>query len=72
MCKHTLETREPSCVSRIAKSFFILVIHSLLVAVGHVAAPKLPLEEVKPGATGHMTALELASAGMRDPELRDT
>jgi hypothetical protein len=67
MCKHILETREPSCVSRIAKSFFILVIHSSL-----VAAPKLPLEEVKPGATGHMTTLELASAGRRDLELRDT
>jgi hypothetical protein len=41
-CERTLETREPSCVSRAAKPLFIPVVHSPLGAVGHVAAPELP------------------------------
>jgi hypothetical protein len=36
-----LETRE----SRVAKSFFIHVVHSTLEVVGHVAAPELPSRE---------------------------
>jgi hypothetical protein len=37
-----LETLEPSCVSRAAKPFIILVVHSPLGAMGHVGALKLP------------------------------
>jgi hypothetical protein len=36
-----LKTCEPSYVPRTAKLFFIPVVHSLLGAVGHVAAPEL-------------------------------
>jgi hypothetical protein len=40
-----LETREPSCVPRVAKPFFIHVVHSPSGAVGHVAAPEFPSRE---------------------------
>jgi hypothetical protein len=40
-----LETRESSYVSRAAKPFFILVVHSPPGAVGHVVAPELPSQE---------------------------
>jgi hypothetical protein len=40
-----METREPSCVSRAAKPFFIPMVHSLPGAVEHVAAPELPSQE---------------------------
>jgi hypothetical protein len=36
-----------------AKHFFILVVHSLLGAVGHVAAPELPFQEGR--ARSHRT-----------------
>jgi hypothetical protein len=39
MCERTMETHEPSCVPRAAKPFFILVVHSMLRVMGHVAAP---------------------------------
>jgi hypothetical protein len=42
MHKHALKTRDPSCVARVAKSFFIPVAHSPPGAVGHVVAPELP------------------------------
>jgi hypothetical protein len=42
MYERALETREPSCVPRAAKPFFIPVVHNPLEAVRHVVAPKLP------------------------------
>jgi hypothetical protein len=41
MHERALETREPSCVSRVAKPFFIPVVHNPPRAVGHMAAPEL-------------------------------
>jgi hypothetical protein len=41
MHEHALKTREPSYMPRAAKHFFIPVVHSLLGAMGHVAAPEL-------------------------------
>jgi hypothetical protein len=40
-----LETREPSCMPRTAKHFFIPGVHSPPGAVGHVAVPELPSQE---------------------------
>jgi hypothetical protein len=45
MYERAMETHEPSCVSRAAKPFFIPVVHSLLGAVEHVAAPEVPSQE---------------------------
>jgi hypothetical protein len=42
MHERALETREPSCVPRAAKLFFILVVHSPPGAVENVKAPELP------------------------------
>jgi hypothetical protein len=41
MHEQALETREPSCVPRAAKPFFIPVVHSPLGAVGDVVASEL-------------------------------
>jgi hypothetical protein len=43
--KRALETREPSCMSRAAKPFFIPVVHSPPGAVENVAAPELLSQE---------------------------
>jgi hypothetical protein len=45
MHEHALETREPSYMTRAAKTFFIPVVHSPLEAVGHVIAPELPSQD---------------------------
>jgi hypothetical protein len=45
MHERALEIREPSCVPRAAKHFFIPVVHSPPGAVGHVTAPELPSQE---------------------------
>jgi hypothetical protein len=42
-----LKTREPICVTRAAKPFFIPMVHNPSGAVGHVAAPELPSQEVR-------------------------
>jgi hypothetical protein len=39
--EHVLEIRESSCVPRVAKHFFIPVVHSPLGVVGYVATPKV-------------------------------
>jgi hypothetical protein len=39
--ERALKTCEPSCVPRVARPFFIPVVHSPPGAVGHVAAPEL-------------------------------
>jgi hypothetical protein len=41
MHERALETREPSCVHRTAKSFFIPAVHSPPGAIGHVVAAEL-------------------------------
>jgi hypothetical protein len=46
-----LDTCEPSCVPRAARPFFIPVVHSLLGAVGYVAAPELSSRGGEAGAT---------------------
>jgi hypothetical protein len=40
-----METRESSCVPRVAKPFFIPVVHSPLGAVGQVLALELPSQK---------------------------
>jgi hypothetical protein len=47
-----LETRGHMCVPRAAKSFFIPGVHSPPGAVGHVAAPELPSQEVRALSSG--------------------
>jgi hypothetical protein len=41
MHERALKTREPSCVPKAVKPFFILVVHSPLGVVGYVVAPEL-------------------------------
>jgi hypothetical protein len=76
-----LDTSEPSCVPGAARSFFILVVHNPLGAVGTWQHRSSPLGEVRPGPRGsagahlgrearsgaeeHMAALELSSQGGR-------
>jgi hypothetical protein len=43
--ERALKTREPSCVPRAAKPFFIHVVHSPPGVMGHVAAPERPSHE---------------------------
>jgi hypothetical protein len=43
--ERALKTRESTCVPRVAKSFFIPVVHSPPGVVGHVAASELPSQE---------------------------
>jgi hypothetical protein len=52
MHERALKTCEPSCLPRAAKPFFILVVHSHLGAVGHVAAPELPSQEGRARSRG--------------------
>jgi hypothetical protein len=62
--ERTLETHEPSCVTRVAKPFFILVFHNPLGGrgtLGSTGAP--PLGEAEPEAMGHVVASEPTSAG---------
>jgi hypothetical protein len=53
MHEHAVEICKPSCMPRAAKPFFILVVHSMPGAVGHVAAPELPSQEGS--ALSHVT-----------------
>jgi hypothetical protein len=68
MHERALETRESSCVPRIAKSFFIHVAHGPPGGVEHVAAPKLPSQEGRVwsrgtrGGTGAHLSKEVRSA----------
>jgi hypothetical protein len=48
---HALDICDPICVPEAARSFFIPVIHSLVGAVGYVAAPELSSREGEAGAT---------------------
>jgi hypothetical protein len=52
--------------------FFIPMVHSLLGAMGDVAAPELSPREAEPGAMGHVEAPEPTSVEKRGSELRDT
>jgi hypothetical protein len=45
MHERALKTCEPTYVPRVAKVFFIPVIHSPLGVMEHVVAPKLPSQE---------------------------
>jgi hypothetical protein len=46
-----LDTCEPSCVPRTARSFFIPVVHNPLGVVGYMAAPELSSRGGEVGAT---------------------
>jgi hypothetical protein len=50
--ERTLETREPNYMPRVAKTFFIYVVHSPPGAGGHMAAPKLPSQEGRTPSSG--------------------
>jgi hypothetical protein len=52
MHERALETREPSCVPRVAKTFFIPVAHSPSEAVGYVATLELPSQEGRAPSRG--------------------
>jgi hypothetical protein len=71
-CESTLVTREPSCVPKTAKSFFIPMVHSPLGAWDTWQHRSSPLEKVEPEAMGYVAALEPTSTGRRGPEQRDT
>jgi hypothetical protein len=45
--ERALKTREPSCVIREAKHFFVPVVHNPLGTVGHVAALELSSQKVR-------------------------
>jgi hypothetical protein len=72
MHERALETHEPSCVPRIAKPFFIAVVHSPPGLWDMWQHRSSPLRKAEPGAMGYVTAPELTSARRRDSELRDT
>jgi hypothetical protein len=52
MHEHALETREPNCVPRAAKTFFIPMVHGPPRAVGHVTALELPSQEGRAPSRG--------------------
>jgi hypothetical protein len=59
-------------MTRVAKPFFIPVVHSPLGEWDTWQHWSSPLEEAEPRAMGHVAAPEPTSAGRRDPEMRDT
>jgi hypothetical protein len=67
-----METHEPSCVPRIAKSFFISVVHSPPGAVRHVAAPELPSQEGRAPSRGTRGSTGAPILGRQSPEPWDT
>jgi hypothetical protein len=66
--ERALETREPSCVPRAAKCFFIPVIHSPPGGVGHVAAPELPSQEGRAPSRGTRDSTGAPLLGRQSPE----
>jgi hypothetical protein len=64
-----LDTREPSCMSGVARSFFIPVVHSPLGS--WVRGSTGALRSGRRGR-GHVAAPEPTSVGRRGPELRNT
>jgi hypothetical protein len=50
-CDRALNTYEPSCMPKVARHFFIPVVHSPLGAVGYVAAPEPSSRGGEAGAT---------------------
>jgi hypothetical protein len=70
--ERALETREPIYVPRVAKSFFIHVVHSPLGTVGHVAAPELPSQEGRARSHGTRGSTGALLSGRRGPDPRDT
>jgi hypothetical protein len=71
MQQRALKTREPNCVARTAKAFFIHVVHSPPGARGHVATPNLPSQEGRApsrgtrGSTGAHLDKDVRSRAMR-------
>jgi hypothetical protein len=68
MHKRTLETREPSCMHRVAKTFFIPVVHSPPGVVGHMPAPKLPSQEGRAPSRGAYGSTGAPLSGRQRPE----
>jgi hypothetical protein len=80
-CDRASDTCKPSCIPGAARPFFVPVVHSLLGAVGYVAALELSSREARSGLRGsagahlgrevrsrdreHMVASELSSRGGR-------
>jgi hypothetical protein len=69
MHERVLETHEPSCAPRTAKSFFIPVVHSLSGPVGHMVAPELPSQEGRAPSRGtrHSTGAPLSEKQSPEP-----
>jgi hypothetical protein len=65
--ERALEICEPSCVPRAGNPFFIHVVHSPPMAVGHVIALELPSQGGGARSHGHVVAPELTSARRRGP-----
>jgi hypothetical protein len=59
--EQSLETREPSCVPRVARPFFIPVVHSRRGPWNTWQHRSSPLRKAEPRAMGHVTAPELPS-----------
>jgi hypothetical protein len=73
-----METREPSCMPKAAKPFFIPVVHSPPGAGGHMTTPELPSQEGRArcrgthGSTGAHLSKEVrfrAEGHVATPEL---
>jgi hypothetical protein len=47
-----LETREPSCMPKVVKPFFIPEVHNPSEIVGHVTAPELPSQKGRAPSCG--------------------
>jgi hypothetical protein len=63
MHERALETSEPSCVHRVVKPFFILVIHSPPGVMGHVALPELPSQEDRAPSCGTHCSIRAQQGG---------
>jgi hypothetical protein len=66
--EHALETREPSCVPRAAKTFFIPMVHSPLGAMGHMTTPELPSQEGRAPSHGACGSTGVPLLGRQSPE----
>jgi hypothetical protein len=72
MHERAFETREASCVPRVAKPFFISVVHNPPGAVGHVAAPELPSQEGRARSRGTRGSIGAQLSGRQSPKPWDT
>jgi hypothetical protein len=72
MHERALETREPSCVHRVAKPLFILMVYSPPGAAEYMVAPELPSHESRAPSCGTRDSTGAPLLGRQSPEPWDT